>query len=243
MLVLGLKLIQYLPSQTGNMMARLYLLAVLGVLVALWAQWRLTSAYNRWRGRPCSGRPLTGAQVARELLDAAGLTQVPVERASGFLTDHYDPQTRTLRLSDDVHDTNSLTAVGIAAHETGHALQHQELYWPMQMRMAMVPVTRVGAMVALPLFAAGLMLRVPPLLWIGGGLFLVLLLFQLITLPLEFDASRRAGRLLRERGLVSTEELTGVGEVLHAAAWTYVAAFTLSFVQLLRLLRWGRFFA
>jgi uncharacterized protein len=224
------------------MMSRLYLLAVAGVLVALWAQWRLQSAYKRWRGRPTAERPLTGAQAAREILDAAGLTHVPVERTAGYLTDHYDPQTRTLRLSDEVHDTNSLTAVGIAAHEAGHALQHQELYWPMQLRMSLLPATRWGARVALPLFLGGLMFRVPPLVWIGAGLFLVLLIFQLVTLPLEFDASRRAGKLLRERGVVSAQELAGVGEVLNAAAWTYVAAFTLSFVQLLRLLRWGRLF-
>lgn len=222
------------------MMARFYWLALAGVLVALWAQWRLTAAYNRWRQRTVSGRPLTGAQVAREILDAAGLTQVPVERTRGYLTDHYDPQTRTLRLSAEVHDTPSLTAVGIAAHEAGHALQHQELYWPLQMRLALFPITRLGAQLALPVFVVGLALKAPPLIWIGLGLFVSLLVFQLITLPLEFDASRRAGRILRERGLVTAEELDGVGEVLNAAAWTYVAAFTLSFVQLVRLLRWGR---
>lgn len=222
------------------MMARFYWLALAGVLVALWAQWRLTAAYNRWRQRTVSGRPLTGAQVAREILDAAGLTQVPVERTRGYLTDHYDPQTRTLRLSAEVHDTPTLTAVGIAAHEAGHALQHQELYWPLQMRLALFPITRLGAQLALPVFVVGLALKAPPLIWIGLGLFVSLLVFQLITLPLEFDASRRAGRILRERGLVTAEELDGVGEVLNAAAWTYVAAFTLSFVQLVRLLRWGR---
>jgi uncharacterized protein len=221
-------------------MSRLYLLAMVGALVALWAQWRLTSAYNRWRQRACAERPLTGAEAAREILDAAGLTHVPGERTDGHLTDHYDPQTRALRLSAEVHDTQTLTAVGIAAHEAGHALQHQELYWPMQMRMALLPATRLGARLALPLFLAGLLIKVPPLIWIGLGLFIVLLLFQLVTLPLEFDASRRAGRVLRERGLVTAQELVGVGEVLNAAAWTYIAAFTLSFVQLLRLLRWGR---
>ena len=116
------------------------------------------------------------------------------------------------------------------------------LYWPMQVRLSLLPLTRHGAWLGLPLLAAGLLLRVPPLMVIGAGLFLVLLTFQLITLPLEFDASRRAGRLLRERGLVSPRELTGVGEVLNAAAWTYIAAFTVTFVQLLRLLRWGRLF-
>jgi len=225
------------------MRAFVYLFLAASVLIALWAQWKLTAVYHRWRGRPCTERPLTGAQAAREILDAAGLTHVPVEPTEGYLTDHYDPQARALRLSAEVHDMNSVTAVGIAAHEAGHALQHQEIYWPMQLRMSLLPATRWGARLALPLLLAGMILRVPPLMVIGAGLFLVLLLFQLITLPLEFDASRRAGRLLRERGLVSAQELAGVGEVLNAAAWTYVAAFTMSFVQLLRLLRWGRPFA
>jgi Zn-dependent membrane protease YugP len=211
-----------------------------GVLLTLWAQWRLRSAYRRWAGHACATRPLTGAAAAREILDAARLADVPVERTGGYLTDHYDPQTRALRLSDEVHDTDSLAAVGIAAHEAGHALQHRELYWPMQARLSLLPLTRLGARLALPLLVVGLFLRVPPLMVIGAGLFLVLLTFQLVTLPLEFDASRRGGRALRERGLVSDQELTGVGEVLHAAAWTYVAAFTLTFVQLLRLLPWGR---
>ena len=213
---------------------------VAGVLLALWAQWRLRSAYRRWSGQARAARPLTGAGAARDILDAAGLADVPIERTGGHLTDHYDPQTRTLRLSAVVHDTDSLAAVGIAAHEAGHALQHQVLYWPMQVRLRLLPLARLGAWLALPLLVAGLLLRMPPLMVIGAGSFLVLLTFQLITLPLEFDASRRAGRLLRERGLISPRELVGVGEVLHAAAWTYIAAFTMTFVQLLRLLRWGR---
>jgi hypothetical protein len=224
------------------MRAYLYWFLLAGVLVALGAQWRLRSAYRRWAGQACATRPLTGAGAAREILDAAGLADVPVERTGGHLTDHYDPQTRALRLSAEVHDTDSLAAVGIAAHEVGHALQHQELYWPMQARLSLLPFTRLGARLALPLLVAGLFLRVPPLMVIGAGLFLVLLTFQLVTLPLEFDASRRGGRVLRERGLVSAQELIGVGEVLHAAAWTYIAAFTVTFVQLLRLLPWGRLF-
>jgi hypothetical protein len=222
------------------MRAVLYWFLLTGVLLALWAQWRLRSAYRRWSGQACAVRPLTGAGAAREILDAAGLAGVRVERIGGHLTDHYDPQTRALRLSAEVHDTDSLAAVGIAAHEAGHALQHQELYWPLQARLSLLPLTRLGAWLALPLLVAGLLLRVPPLMVIGAGLFLVLLTFQLLTLPLEFDASQRARRVLRERGLVSPRELTGVGEVLQAAAWTYIAAFTMTFVQLLRLLRWGR---
>jgi uncharacterized protein len=221
-------------------MSRLYLLLIGGLLLAFWAQWRLSSTYRRWNERSCASRPLTGAQAAREILDAAGLNRVGVERVDGHLTDHYDPATRTLRLSRGVHDQDSLAAIGIAAHEAGHAIQHQELYWPMRMRQALLPATRLGARLSLPLLGAGLILRVPPLVLIGLGLFLTLLLFQLVTLPLEFDASRRAARVLRDRGLVSPQELVGVREVLRAAGWTYVAAFTMSFAQLLRLLRWGR---
>jgi uncharacterized protein len=221
-------------------MSRLYPLLIGGLLLAFWAHWRLASVYRRWNARSCAARPLTGAMAARELLDAAGLQRVGVERVEGHLTDHYDPQTRTLRLSRGVHDQDSLAAVGIAAHETGHAIQHQELYWPLQLRQALLPVTRLGARLSLPLLAVGLILRVPPLVLIGLGLFLALLLFQLVTLPVEFDASRRAGRVLRQRDLVSPQELVGVREVLRAAGWTYVAAFTMTFAQLLRLLRWGR---
>ncbi|MEI8042922.1 MAG: zinc metallopeptidase [Verrucomicrobiota bacterium] len=222
------------------MRAVLYWFLPTGVLLALWAQWRLRSAYRRWSGQACAVRPLTGAGAAREILDAAGLAGVRVERIGGHLTDHYDPQTRALRLSAEVHDTDSLAAVGIAAHEAGHALQHQELYWPLQARLSLLPLTGFGAWLALPLLVVGLLLRVPPLMVIGAGLFLVLLTFQLLTLPLEFDASQRARRGLRERGLVSPRELAGVGEVLDVAVWTYIAAFTMTFVQLLRLLRWCR---
>jgi uncharacterized protein len=223
-----------------KMMARLYLFLAFGVLLALWAQWRLRSAYGKWSRRSCAARPLTGAQAAREILDAVGLTAVPVERTAGYLTDHYDPQARTLRLSEEVHNNDSLAAVGIAAHEAGHAMQHHELSWPMRARLSLLPVTRMAAMAALPLFVGGMVLRMPPLMWLGIGSFLLLLLFQFVTLPLEFDASRRARRCLKERGMVAPNELQGVEEVLNAAAWTYLAAFTTSFAQLLRLLRIGR---
>lgn len=222
------------------MIARLSWLLLAGVLLTLWAQWRLVSTVRRWSGHSCAARPLTGAQAAREILDAAGLHQVQVERVEGMLTDHYDPRTRCLRLSRQVHDQDSLAAVGIAAHEVGHALQHQELYWPLQLRQALLPATQLGTRLALPLLAMGLLLRLPPLAVIGFGLFLLLLAFQLLALPLEFDASRRAARVLRAQGLVSQAELTGVGQVLRAAGWTYVAGFTMTFMQILRLLRWVR---
>lgn len=221
------------------MFMRFDLLLIPGLLLALWAQWRLLGAYRRWSGQRTQ-RDTSGALAAREILDAAGLQEVPVERTRGYLTDHYDPQKRALRLSGEVHDGDSLAAVGIAAHEAGHALQHMELYWPMQARMALMPAVRFGSWAALPLFVLGLVMRIPPLMRVGIALFVVLMLFQLVTLPLEYDASRRARRLLLERGLIQAQELDGVDRVLNAAAWTYVAAFTMSFLQLMRLLTLSR---
>ena len=221
-------------------MRYVFLLVIPGLLLAIWAQWRMLSVYRRWSQQACATRRLTGAVAAREILDAAGLSTVAIESTSGYLTDHYDPRARALRLSAEVHDTDSLAAIGIAAHEAGHALQHQDLYWPIQVRLAVLPFTRAAAWLALPMLAAGLALRVPPFLILGTALFMVLMVFQLISLPLEFDASRRAGRILIERRLVSSTELDGVGQVLQAAAWTYVASFTLCFVQMLRWLRFLR---
>lgn len=221
------------------MLARLDLVLIPGLVLALWAQWRLLGAYRRWSAQRIA-RDTTGAGAARDILDSAGLQAVPVERTRGYLTDHYDPQKRALRLSEQVHDGDSVAAVGIAAHEAGHALQHMELYWPMQVRMTMMPAVRIGSWAALPLLVLGLAMRVPPLMRIGIALFVVLLLFQLITLPLEYDASRRARRLLMERGIINVQEMDGVERVLNAAAWTYVAAFTMSFLQLMRLLTLSR---
>jgi Zn-dependent membrane protease YugP len=207
--------------------------------LALWAQWRLLAAYRRGM-QERTRRDITGALAAREILDSAGLPEVPVEATRGFLTDHYDPQQRTLRLSREVYGGDSVAAVGIAAHEAGHAVQHKLAFWPMRVRMALAPVTQIGSRVALPLLLLGLVLRVPPLWRIGVALFVVVLVFQLITLPLEFDASRRARRMLLERGLIQPQELDGVERVLSAAAWTYIAGFTMSLLQLFRLLTMSR---
>ncbi len=221
------------------LLGRLDVLMIPGLALALWAQWRLLAAYRRWSQQRTT-RDITGALAAREILDTAGLQEVTVERTRGYLTDHYDPQKLALRLSAEVHDSDSLAAVGIAAHEAGHALQHMELYWPMQARMTLMPAVRFGTWAALPMFVLGLAMRIPPLMRVGIALFVVLLLFQLITLPLEYDASRRARRALLERGIINPQELDGVDRVLNAAAWTYVAAFTMSFLQLMRLVTLGR---
>lgn len=192
------------------------------LLLALIAQWRVQAAINKY-SRVYTGRGATGARVARAILDGYGLQDVAVERTSGFLGDHYDPLSRTLRLSPEVHDTPSVAAVGIAAHETGHALQHAEGYWPLQARSAIVPVVQFGSYLGPLVFLLGFLLNFTGLAWAGVFLFAGVAVFALITLPVEFDASRRAKELLASQGYAWGEELTGVSRVLDAAALTYVA--------------------
>jgi len=192
------------------------------LLLALIAQWRVQAAINKC-SRVYTGRGATGARVARAILDGYGLQHVAVERTSGFLGDHYDPLSRTLRLSPEVHDTPSVAAVGIAAHETGHALQHAEGYWPLQARSAIVPVVQFGSYLGPLVFLLGFLLNFTGLAWAGVFLFAGVAVFALITLPVEFDASRRAKELLASQGYAWGEELTGVSRVLDAAALTYVA--------------------
>jgi Zn-dependent membrane protease YugP len=191
-------------------------------LLALIAQWRVQAAINKY-SRVYTGRGATGARVARAILDGYGLQHVAVERTSGFLGDHYDPLSRTLRLSPEVHDTPSVAAVGIAAHETGHALQHAEGYWPLQARSAIVPVVQFGSYLGPLVFLLGFLLNFTGLAWAGVFLFAGVAVFALITLPVEFDASRRAKELLASQGYAWGEELSGVSRVLDAAALTYVA--------------------
>jgi Zn-dependent membrane protease YugP len=201
----------------------LYLVFALpALLLALIAQWRVQAAINKY-SRVYTGRGATGARVARAILDGYGLQHVAVERTSGFLGDHYDPLSRTLRLSPEVHDTPSVAAVGIAAHETGHALQHAEGYWPLQARSAIVPVVQFGSYLGPLVFLLGFLLNFTGLAWAGVFLFAGVAVFALITLPVEFDASRRAKELLASQGYAWGEELSGVSRVLDAAALTYVA--------------------
>jgi Zn-dependent membrane protease YugP len=199
-----------------------FVFALPALLLALIAQWRVQAAINKYSRVP-TGRGATGARVARAILDGYGLQNVAVERTEGLLGDHYDPLHRTLRLSPAVYDTPSVAAVGIAAHETGHALQHAEGYWPLQARSAIVPVVQFGSYLGPIAFMLGFLLQLTPLAWAGVFLFAGVALFALITLPVEFDASRRAKELLANQGYVWGEELVGVTRVLDAAALTYVA--------------------
>lgn len=201
----------------------LYLLiAIPGLLLGFYAQMRVKSAFNQY-ARVRSATGMTGAQAARRILDSNGLHTVAVERVNGFLSDHYDPRQKVLRLSPDVYDTPSLAAVGVAAHEAGHALQDQQHYAPLQLRSALVPGVQIGGWVGPLIFMIGLGIN-PTLAWIGLLLFGLTAVFALVTLPVEFDASRRAKQLLVSQGVLAPQELQGVNRVLDAAALTYVAA-------------------
>jgi len=209
------------------------LFALPGLLLGIWAQIKLHSIYSKYSQVPVeSGR--TGAQTARRILDNAGLTAMPVEEVEGKLSDHYDPGKRALFLSSDNFHGTSIAAVGVAAHEAGHALQHQAAYALFNLRMALVPVTQFASFAYIGIFFLGMILGllkvVLPVIIV---IFAVLTLFQLVTLPVEYDASSRAKEQLFRLGLVREDERAGVSKVLHAAALTYVAALVSSMMELL----------
>jgi hypothetical protein len=212
-----------------------FLILILPALAfSLYAQYRVWSTYNKYsKERAASG--LTAAQAARRLLDRAGLSHVRIEAVPGQLTDHYDPRSKTLRLS--APDSPSVAAIGVAAHEAGHALQDAHGYVPLAMRSAMVPVANFGSWLAIPLFFIGLVTSFKSLMLLGILFFAGAVFFTLITLPVEFDASRRAVNILQESGtIVAKSELGAVQKVLNAAALTYVAAAAMAVLQLIRLL-------
>ena len=192
------------------------------LLLALFAQARVKANFAKF-SKVATMRGVTGAQVARSLLDSSGLQQVQVQRAQGFLSDHYDPRDKVLRLSQAVHDSHSVAAAGIAAHEMGHALQDAQNYAPLGLRSVMVPAVRLGSWVGPILFMIGLMVSFTGLAWVGLALFASTVVFALVTLPVEFDASRRAKQLLVNHGVLVDQEMVGVNKVLNAAALTYVA--------------------
>jgi Zn-dependent membrane protease YugP len=213
-----------------------------GLILGIYAQIKLSAVYGKYVKVPTRSG-LSGAQAAREILDHAGLTNVPVEEIGGHLTDHYDPLKKALFLSPQNFEGESIASVGVAAHETGHALQHQAAYAPLKFRMILVPITQFANMAWLGLFFLGLFLGGPffsKFIWLAIAIFAVMTLFQLVTLPVEFDASRRAKEQLFKLGLVHSDERAGVSEVLSAAAMTYVAALVTSLFQLLRLLMIAR---
>jgi Zn-dependent membrane protease YugP len=202
----------------------LYILFSLpALLLGLWAQMKVRSSFNKY-SKVGSGRGIAGAQAARMILDSHGLRHVTVEQVQGFLSDHYDPRSKTLRLSPQVYQSNSLAALGVAAHEAGHALQDQQNYGPLALRSAMVPSVQIGSWLGPLIFLAGLFMNATPLAWAGLILFGATAVFALVTLPVEFDASKRAKEILVSQGMLTPQELGGVNSVLDAAALTYVAA-------------------
>jgi len=207
--------------------------ALPGLLIGIWAQIKLSHAYGKYSQVPVDSG-LSGAEAAREILDQSGLTNVPVEEIPGRLSDHYDPMKRALFLSSDNFNGRTVAAVGVAAHESGHALQHQAAYGLFNVRMALVPVTQFASMAYMGIFFVGLFLGmlkiVLPIIIV---IFAVMTLFQLVTLPVEYDASRRAKEQLFRLGLVHESERAGVSKVLDAAALTYVAALITSILELL----------
>ena len=212
-----------------------YLLLIAGMLISLAARALVGSVTRRYADVPARCG-LTGAQLARQMLDDEGLSDVAIERVPGELTDHYDPSSRTLRLSQAVADARSITALGVAAHESGHALQHRDAYAPLVLRTAAVSTVNIGSQLSWPLVLLGLVFSWQPLITSGIALFSLVVLFTLITLPVEFNASRRALATLEGRGYLDAEEMTGARKVLSAAAMTYVAAALTAVLQLLRLL-------
>ena len=212
------------------------LLLIPAGIFALYAQAKVRRAYAQASTIPCrSGH--TGAQVAQEVMHRSGITDVPVEQVPGELTDHYDPTKRELRLSEGVYGSRSLAAVGIAAHEAGHAMQHASAYPALALRSTIVPVANIGTMLGPILFMVGLFFfRSPMLMSIGLAAYSVAVLFTLVTLPVEFNASRRAMACLTDAGIISGEEVAQTKRVLDAAAWTYVAAAAVAISRLVRLL-------
>ncbi len=210
-----------------------YALVIVGLLICLLAQARVSSAYAKWRDVP-SRTGLTGAQVARRILDGNGCGDVHIEAISGKLTDHYDPRDGVLRLSSEVYASNSIAALGIAAHEAGHAIQDARDYFPMRIRATLVPIANIGSQAAIPLFMLGLIMSWEPLLKIGIVCFTMAVLFYLVTLPVEFNASGRAIAVL-SADYLPEDEMRGVRAMLSAAAMTYVAAALQAVLQLLRL--------
>ena len=205
------------------------------ILLAVWAQNKVKSTFEQY-SRVRSRRGLTGREAARAILTSYGLGSMPIKPIAGQLTDHYDPQSRSLSLSEPVYDSTSIAAIGVAAHEVGHAVQHATGYKPLALRNSIVPVVNLTNMASWPLFLMGLLAGNSRLMNIGILLFVGVVLFHLVTLPVELDASRRALKVLSSNGMMDGEEVTGARKVLGAAAMTYVAALVQSVLQLVRLL-------
>lgn len=218
-------------------MALYFMFMIPGVLLMLWAQSKVKGSYAKY-SKVANSRNMTGAQAARMVLDANGLQNVPIEQVKGELTDHYDPRKRVLRLSQGIYSVPSIAAVAVAAHEAGHAIQHATGYGPLKTRTAIVPMVSIGSNLGIFVLMAGLFMNVVGLAWAGVILFGLSTVFALVTLPVEFDASKRAKVALVQAGIVDGgvaggPEAKGVDNMLDSAAWTYVAGFAASLMTLL----------
>ena len=213
-----------------------YFLLIPAIIATLWAQSSVQSTYKKYSSIR-SKKEYTGAQIARKILDDNGLTYVGIEIAPGKgLSDHFDPRSNVIRLSQGVYHSTSLAAIGIAAHEVGHAIQHSEEYVPIKIRNAIIPVTNFGSKAAMPLLILGLIFSIPQIAFLGVLAYGLAVTFQMITLPVEFNASKRAISILNEQNYLDQEELKGSKKVLSAAAMTYLAAAFVSLMQLIRIL-------
>ena len=212
-----------------------FILVLPGLLLGLWAQARVKSAFEKY-SKVHTGRGIASQDLVRLLLNRQGVVDIAITQTQGQLSDHYDPSNNTLSLSQGVYGSDSVAAVGVAAHEAGHALQKEQGYPLLSLRTVMVPVVNIGSNLAWPIFVAGIIFSWQPLMYAGIITFAAVVLFSLITLPVEFDASRRANLMLSESGYFTQNELDGVRTVLNAAALTYVASFVSAALQLLRLI-------
>ena len=211
-----------------------YILVLIGALISAWAALNVKSSFRRYSD-VYSSRGITANEAAERILSLAGIRDVRIERISGSLTDHYSPNEKVLRLSDSVYGSRSVAAIGVAAHECGHAIQHAVGYGPLKLRSLAVPIANIGSRLAWPIILIGLVLGFVGLARVGVFLFAFVVIFQLITLPVEFNASRRAVSILDGAGILMGEELVGAKKVLRAAALTYVASLLSAILQLLRL--------
>jgi Zn-dependent membrane protease YugP len=212
-----------------------WILVIGASIIAVIAQFRVMGAFRRF-SKIRTMRGLTGEEVAKQILRESGISDVEVQRTESWLGDHYDPSKKVLCLSPGVFDSDSVAAVGIAAHECGHAIQHKEAYWPLQVRMTVVPVTMIASHLLPLVVIGGFWFGIMGFITLGIIVYAILTAFQMITLPVEFDASSRAKQILYSRGVVLADEADGVSKVLNAAAWTYVAAFLSALTHLLHLL-------
>ena len=212
-----------------------YILVIIGLALSLFASFGVKSTFSKY-SKVFSASGLTGSTAARKVLDMHGLYHIRIERIAGDLTDHFDPRSGVIRLSDSVFDSNSVAAIGVAAHEAGHAVQHATKYTPITVRNSIIPIVNIGNSLSMPLFFLGLLLGMPNLAFFGVILFSLVLVFQLVTLPVEFNASRRAINILESGNLLYDDEINGAKKVLKAAAMTYVASAAATALQVLRLI-------